>query len=194
MNKKCILLLSGGMDSVSLFYFLKKEGYEVFPVFFDYGQRHIKELDYAKKHVNPKVLAIPSASIKSSLVSENIDNSVPENTVVPLRNMVMLTHSAQYAVEVDVNEIFIGVNSGDFNTYLDCRSEFILSIEKCLFFCGYNISIKTPFINMTKSDIVSLMHQLGVKPDETWTCYSGGAEPCHKCSACESRMEALANA
>lgn len=213
--KKAVVLLSGGLDSTTALYLAKKEGFEVYAISFDYGQRHDKELECAKniaKKAGVKDYVVVKTNMNawggSALTDKNID--VPEGkeeskeipiTYVPARNMIFLSFAASYAEVVGAQDIFIGVSEVDYSGYVDCRKEFIDSMENtinlgtvCGAELGRKITIRTPFINMTKAEEIKLGMELGVDYSETWSCYKGEEEACGVCDSCKLRIAAFEKA
>ena len=213
--KKAVVLLSGGLDSTTALYLAKKEGFEVYAISFDYGQKHDKELECAKAIAEEAGVADyivvktnmntwgASALTDSSIgVPEgNIDSKEIPVTYVPARNMIFLSFAASYAEVVGAQDIFIGVSEVDYSGYVDCRQEFLDSMEKtinlgtvCGAEQGKKIKIRAPFINMTKAEEVKLGMELGVDYGKTWSCYNGGEEACGTCDSCKLRLAAFENA
>ena len=213
--KKAVVLLSGGLDSTPALYLAKKEGFEVYAISFDYGQKHDKELECAKAIAEEAGVADyivvktnmntwgGSALTDSSIeVPEgNIDSKEIPVTYVPARNMIFLSFAASYAEVVGAQDIFIGVSEVDYSGYVDCRQEFLDSMEKtinlgtvCGAEQGKKIKIRAPFINMTKAEEVKLGMELGVDYGKTWSCYNGGEEACGTCDSCKLRLAAFENA
>ncbi len=213
--KKAVVLLSGGLDSTTALYLAKKEGFEVYAISFDYGQKHDKELECAKIIAEEAGVADyivvktnmntwgGSALTDSSIeVPEgNIDSKEIPVTYVPARNMIFLSFAASYAEVVGAQDIFIGVSEVDYSGYVDCRQEFLDSMEKtinlgtvCGAEQGKKIKIRAPFINMTKAEEVKLGMELGVDYGKTWSCYNGGEEACGTCDSCKLRLAAFENA
>ena len=213
--KKAVVLLSGGLDSTTALYLAKKEGFEVYAISFDYGQKHDKELECAKAIAEEAGVADyivvktnmntwgGSALTDSSIeVPEgNIDSKEIPVTYVPARNMIFLSFAASYAEVVGAQDIFIGVSEVDYSGYVDCRQEFLDSMEKtinlgtvCGAEQGKKIKIRAPFINMTKAEEVKLGMELGVDYGKTWSCYNGGEEACGTCVSCKLRLAAFENA
>ncbi len=206
-HKKVVMILSGGMDSTTLLYKLLKEYDEVHALSFNYGQRHSKELDFAKA-VTTK-LSVPHTIINLSDVNSVMGGSsltrkeieVPDGhyaeesmkiTVVPNRNMIMLSVAVAAAVSLNSNDVFFGAHAGDHDIYPDCRSEFIEALSKATEIANYvPVQIHAPFIKMSKGEIAALGKELGVPYEQTWTCYKGGDKPCGKCGACTERIEAM---
>ena len=206
---KTIIILSGGMDSTTLLYKLLKEGKEVEALSFDYGQRHKKELDFAK--ITCEKLGVPHKRVNLSFLKELLYNSaltgdidIPEGhyedesmklTVVPNRNMIMASIAIGYAVNVNADEVALGVHAGDHAIYPDCRPEFVFALRKIAEIANFKpIEIYAPFLFIDKADIAILGKELGVDYSNTWTCYKGQAIPCGKCGACRERAEAFSKA
>jgi 7-cyano-7-deazaguanine synthase len=210
--KKAIVLLSGGLDSSVAIYLAKSEGFEVYALSFNYGQKHNKELECAKAIVEKVGAAghnIVTLQLNlwggSSLTDSKIEvedgdvtrTDIPQ-TYVPARNMVFLSVAASYAEAIGAQDIFIGVSEVDYSGYVDCREEFIRSMEQTInkgtvmgAELGKKISIHTPFINKTKAEEIKLGEQLGVDWSLTWSCYRGGEKPCGTCDSCLLRAKAF---
>lgn len=208
--EKAVVVLSGGMDSATALYKAIDEGFEVSAISFNYGQRHLKELDYAiqlceKVGVNHSIVDLTSITrlISNSALTGDIE--VPEGhyaqenmklTVVPNRNMIMYAIAVGYAINSEAGVVFVGVHAGDHPIYPDCRPEFIRALDLASylgnfgFFVG-NFQLVAPFINLTKADIVKLGNRLGVPYDLTWSCYKGGEKHCGKCGTCQERRESF---
>lgn len=209
MNK-VVVIYSGGMDSYTLLHWALAEGFEVHALSFNYGQRHRKELDYAKDvtvelglvHKVVDVTSINTLLQGSSLTSPEM--AVPEGhyaeesmkqTVVPNRNMVMLSLAIGYAVSVEADAVMFGAHAGDHAIYPDCRGEFISAIDALAQIANYRpIRVFAPFITKDKGDIAIMGKELGLDYSKSWTCYKGEAKPCGKCGACVERAEAMAKA
>jgi len=208
---KVVLILSGGLDSTTLLYQLKKGGYTVFCLSFDYGQRHRIELDCARwttrsleiNHIFLNLQSLQASGIfgKSALTTDILvpigyykDESMKQ-TVVPNRNMIMLSIAIAYAISIGASTVFYGAHAGDHTIYPDCRPEFVEKMNTVAAICDYSpIEIRTPFLNMTKGDIVKLGISLNVDYTHTWTCYNGGVRgvlSCGNCGSCQERLEAF---
>lgn len=208
---RAVVLLSGGLDSATCLSVALAEGYEAFPLSFDYGQRHKKELESAKNIV--KYLKIKEHKIVkvgnvggSALTDMEID--VPEYkgfpnipvTYVPARNMIFLSYAAGYAEVVGANAIFIGVNSIDYSGYPDCRPEFIEAFEKVMKVGTKNgvngkpVRILTPLINLSKAEIVKLACENNAPLHLTTSCYKGGEKACGVCDSCVLRLKGFREA
>ncbi|MCS7231627.1 MAG: 7-cyano-7-deazaguanine synthase QueC [Elusimicrobiota bacterium] len=209
-NKKCIVLLSGGLDSTTTLYYVLSKNYSPICLIFDYGQKHKKEIKFAKKIA--KNLGLEYYIIKfnlpwkgSSLLDKNQD--IPINrklnstkipsTYVPARNVIFLSYAISLAEVMKVKYIFYGANQVDFSGYPDCRKEFILSFQKMankatvLGNKGVKIEIKAPLLKYTKSEILKLAIKLKVPLELTWSCYRGKKRPCGVCDACRYRKKAF---
>jgi 7-cyano-7-deazaguanine synthase len=210
---KGIVIVSGGMDSVTLCYWLK----EKYPsatwhyLSFDYGQRHVKELAYATalaiklggQHdiVNLRYLGKLLSGTGSVLVDQN--SEVPEGhyaeesmriTVVPNRNSIMLSIAVGVAVAERAELVAAGMHAGDHFIYPDCRPEFVRLFNQAEHLANLGFwdgRITAPFVDMSKADIVRLGHELEVDYAETWSCYKGGHYHCGKCGTCVERIEAF---
>ncbi|MCX7922632.1 MAG: 7-cyano-7-deazaguanine synthase QueC [Clostridia bacterium] len=210
--KKAIVLFSGGIDSTTALYLAKSEGYEVYALSFEYGQRHDKEIECAKKVANAagvKEHIVIKTDIAawggSALTDTSID--IPEGdmeskdipvTYVPARNMIFLAYAASYAEAIGAQDIFIGVSEVDYSGYVDCRQEFITAMENavnmgtvCAVEHNKKIKIHAPFISMKKSDEIKLGMKLGVDYSDTWSCYNGGLNACGICDSCKLRLHAF---
>lgn len=204
---KTVLILSGGMDSTTLLFWLKFLGREVYALGIDYGQKHGKELEYAsriaKKTDTP--FEIASLSLLRNLLkgSSQTDDSVPvpdghyaedsmKKTVVPNRNMIMLAVASGYAISLGADKVAYAAHAGDHTIYPDCRPEFADALDKALGLCDWHhVSLERPFIGLTKSDIARMGNLLGVPFQDTWSCYKGGSVHCGKCGTCTERIEAF---
>ena len=200
--KKAVVLLSGGMDSAVTLFYARKKGYKTYCLIFDYGQRHKKEIGFAKRIariVNSEyfVLNITLPWKKSALLDKKI--LVPENrissfkkiplTYVPARNTIFISFALSFAEAIGAKTIFIGANARDFSGYPDCRpvyfKRFNELLEKAIKSKG--IKIKAPLLHKTKKEIVNMGQKLGVRFESTWSCYKGGRKPCGRCDACRLR-------
>ena len=208
MEKSIVLIHSGGLDSTVLLYDLIKHGYAVKCLSFNYGQRHSKELK-AAQHIC-EFNGIDHDLVDLSSITKLIDNSsqtgnieVPhghyadENmklTVVPNRNMIMLSIAVGHAINLGFKNVAYGAHSGDHDIYPDCRAAFIQAIRKAIRICDWHVvDIVTPYYNMDKGKVVERGIELGVPFEKTWTCYEGKDVPCGKCGSCVERNEAFAS-
>lgn len=211
LNKKVVAIVSGGMDSVTLAYMLADAGNDLIMLSFDYGQRHRKELQYAREAsivLGAQHSIIPMQFLKpflhgSALTDDSVD--VPEGhyeaptmalTVVPNRNAIMLSIATGIAVAEKAAFVATGVHAGDHAVYPDCRPGFIDLMNQTMQvategFHEPSFTIEAPFVHMTKASICSLGDSLHVPWDRTWSCYKGGLIHCGKCGTCVERREAF---
>ena len=206
---KLIQKLSGGMDSTTLLYFLKNNHKcEVKTLSVDYGQRHSKEIDYAKWHCEKLGVEHRVADLKpishllgNESVLMNKDIEVPDGhyeepimkqTVVPNRNMLMIACATSWAIAEHYEGVAYGAHAGDHTIYPDCRKEFADALDKAMRLCDFQkMELVSPFLDNTKSDIAKLGHELGIDFTKTWSCYKGLDKQCGKCATCIERREAF---
>ena len=217
MNKKAVILLSGGLDSTTCLAIAKNQGFKLYALTFNYGQRHDFELKSAQKIVdhyqikNHRVVNIDLAQFGGSALTDEID--VPKDrsesemtdiplTYVPARNTVFLSLALAWAETLNAFDIFIGVNALDYSGYPDCRPEYIAAFEKTANLAtkagisGASFKIHTPLINMKKSEIILSGLQLGVDYSLTSSCYDPLKDgvPCGHCDACILRLKGFQEA
>ncbi len=218
-NKKAIVLLSGGIDSATCCAIAKNEGYAVYALSFSYGQRHIHELNAAKKVADHfcvtehKTISIDLRTLggssltsdaavpKNRISDDNLEQKIP-NTYVPARNTIFLSYAIAWAEVLECTDIFIGVNAIDYSGYPDCRPEYIHAFENVANLAtkagieGNKISIHTPLINLTKSNIILNGISLGVDYSLTHSCYDPSTEglSCGSCDSCLIRKKGFADA
>lgn len=206
-----VVVLSGGMDSVTLALWCQSLEYDTTFISFNYGQRHKKELEFAAYWANKtgSVHHIVDLSGITGLMNNsaltNPDIEVPDGnydeasmkvTVVPNRNAVMISIATALAVNIGAETVMVGVHAGDHAVYPDCRPEFINSMDKAMYagnegLVPVNFSVHAPFIKMSKADICALGAQVGVDFSMTWSCYKGGHHQCSRCGTCSERIEAF---
>lgn len=218
MNKKAVILVSGGLDSATTLAIAKEQGYDCYAMSFNYGQRHQVELESAKK-VSTSLGAVAHKVVKlglddiggSALTDDSID--VPQNpgnevstdipvTYVPARNTVFLALALGWAEVLDAEAIFIGVNAVDYSGYPDCRPEYIEAFQAMANLAtkkgveGQLIKIETPLIHLTKAQIIQQGSRLGVDYVKTLSCYSPDHEgkACGLCDSCRLRQQGFAEA
>lgn len=216
--KKAIVLLSGGLDSATAINIAKSEGYEVYALSFKYGQRHLHELECAKKiaskvgvvehqiaEINLNVfggsaLTDAEISVPKGREIENMSEGIPV-TYVPARNTIFLSFALAYAEVIGCHDIFIGVNALDYSGYPDCRPEFIEAYQNMANLATKEgvegtskMTIHTPLIDLTKGQIVEWGLKLGVDYSMTNTCYDPSPEgkACGECDACILRLKGFA--
>lgn len=204
---KSIVVHSGGMDSTVLLYQLVQNGDEVKTISIDYGQRHKKEILHAKaiadsfgiEHQIADLTSITHLIAGSALTSPDIE--VPEGhyaednmkaTVVPNRNMILLSVATGWAISKKFDRIAYAAHSGDHAIYPDCRTEFADVLGQAIEMADWQkVSLYRPFVDITKADIAKLGFQLGVPFELTWSCYKGLDLHCGVCGTCVERREAF---
>lgn len=206
MTQKVVVIFSGGMDSFTVLNKAVREGYEVFALSFDYGQRHKKELDYAARvcaelRVHHKIVDISAINQLIGGSSLTSDIEVPEGhyeqesmkqTVVPNRNMILLSMAVGYAVSLEAGKVYYGAHSGDHAIYPDCRPEFVLKMNDVCAIANYEpVEIVCPYLDVSKIAILTDGLKMGLDYGKTWTCYNGREKACGKCGACQERLEAF---
>jgi 7-cyano-7-deazaguanine synthase len=206
MSEKVVVIYSGGMDSYTVLNKAIKSGFDVYALSFNYGQRHVKELEVAASvcadlNVHHKVVDISAINqlIGGSSLTDDIE--VPEghyeeesmkSTVVPNRNMILLSLAVGYAVSLKANKVFYGAHSGDHAIYPDCRPEFVEKMSDVCRIANYEeVEIVCPYLNSSKIEILTDGLKMGLDYSNTWTCYNGREKACGKCGACQERLEAF---
>lgn len=208
MKKNSVIIVSGGMDSITLLYDHKDE--IALGISFDYGSNHnAREIPFAKMHcerLGIKHITINLDFIHQYFKSSLLDgaDAIPEghyaddnmkSTVVPFRNGIMLSIAIGIAESNNLDQVFIANHGGDHTIYPDCRPEFIKAIDSAANAGTYNnVKVIAPYTQITKSDIARIGKKLGIDYTETWSCYKGGEIHCGKCGTCVERKEALAEA
>ncbi len=204
-NKKCVVILSGGLDSVTVTYLVKSQGYQIYPLTFKYGQIAVKETLAAQKiaeyiETNTKIIdltALRDIFQTSALVNRNIPITSEFTTpiIVPFRNAIFLSTAVAYAVTVGANKVFYGAHDSDVCFYPDCRREFYEAFEKAAKLgTDKNIAICAPYNGKKKVDIVKAAVALNVPLELTWSCYLDGEKHCGQCEACVERKKAFIEA
>ncbi|MCK5284966.1 MAG: 7-cyano-7-deazaguanine synthase QueC [Alphaproteobacteria bacterium] len=205
---KTLVVCSGGLDSVTLAYKIAKESNLTGLIAFNYGQRHKKELGFAKLcaealDVSYNVIDISNVGALLSGSALTDDIAVPDGhyeeksmkaTVVPNRNAIMMTIAYGVASARDMQAVAIAVHGGDHFIYPDCRPDFIKSFEQMQNYAldGMGkIKLSTPFLEMSKADIVNTGVLLDVPFIDTWSCYKGKENHCGRCGTCVERREAF---
>lgn len=206
--KNSVIIVSGGMDSITLLYDHKDE--IALGISFDYGSNHnAREIPFAKMHCER--LGIKHITINLDFMHQYFKSSlldgaeaIPEghyaddnmkSTVVPFRNGIMLSIAIGIAESNNLDQVFIANHGGDHTIYPDCRPEFINAIDAAATAGAYNnVKVVAPYTKITKSDIARIGKKLGIDYTETWSCYKGGEVHCGKCGTCVERKEALAEA
>ncbi len=219
MTKPAVVLLSGGLDSATVCAIARQQGFDLFALSVDYGQRHRFELESArrvaeafgaKRHV---VEQVDLSAFGGSALTADID--VPKQrtdaqiaagipiTYVPARNTVFLALALAFAETVEAADIFIGVNAVDYSGYPDCRGEYIQAFERLANLAtkagvegSLRFSIHTPLLEWTKAEIIRRGVELGVDYRLTCSCYDPDEQgvACGQCDACQLRRKGFAEA
>ncbi|MBD3246656.1 MAG: 7-cyano-7-deazaguanine synthase QueC [Candidatus Omnitrophica bacterium] len=205
-GKKSVVLLSGGIDSVTTLYMAKKYGFRVRALLFDYRQRHKKELSCAARicrliRIPYEVIRIALPWAGSSLTKRSVpvprDRDLKEkripSTYVPGRNVIFLSYAFSYAESIGAKTVFLGAHVQDYSGYPDCRPEFLRAFQQAanLGLSRRGIEIVAPLLDKSKKEIIKLGMRLGVPYEHTWSCYQGGEVPCGRCDSCRYRVRAF---
>jgi 7-cyano-7-deazaguanine synthase len=214
---KAIVLLSGGLDSATCLLIARDEGYDIYALSFDYGQKHALELQRARTLAGrygareQRVIRIDFPAAGASALTDP-SRPVPKDslgreaipaTYVPARNMLFLAHAVAWGEALGVGDIFIGVNALDYSGYPDCRPEFLESFEatanlatKAGSQASLRFRIRAPLLRMTKAQIVSKAASLGLDFASTSSCYdpSEAGRPCGRCDSCLLRAKGFSEA
>lgn len=210
MDKRAIILLSGGLDSATCFAIAQEQGYTLFPITFYYNQRHSREVENAKKIVeyygvteHHKIVDVSflgelgSSSLtdrKISVRQTGVEEDIP-TTYVPARNLIFLSMATAYAEVKEAVAIFTGVSAVDYSGYPDCRPEFIRSLTETIILgtklgaAGSKMNIQTPLIHLSKRETIQKGIKLGVPYALTTSCYLGEEEACGECDSCVLRLK-----
>ena len=215
MREKAVILLSGGLDSCTCMAVAHAAGYELYPISFDYHQRHDRELECAKRiaaHYHAAEHLIIETNMDAVGGSALTDDAiaVPEGdaerteipvTYVPARNLIFLSYALGYAERVEAAHLYIGVNSVDYSGYPDGRPEVSAAFQGAADAAtaaaterGRRIVVETPLQHLSKGEIVKLGTKLGAPYELTTSCYRGGAEACGVCDSCILRLRGFAEA
>ena len=219
MKNKAVVLLSGGLDSTTTLAIAKNQGFEVYALSFDYGQRHRVELERAQiiaqklETADHKIMTVDLRQFGGSAITDSID--VPTNrdeeemsseipiTYVPARNTIFLSFCLAYAEVKEAGNIFLGVNAVDYSGYPDCRPEFITAFEilanlatKAGVEGKEKLKVHTPLIQLTKADIIRRGIELGVDYSLTLSCYNPreAGTACGVCDSCLLRLKGFSEA
>jgi 7-cyano-7-deazaguanine synthase len=217
MIKKAVCLISGGLDSAVSAYIAKNEGYNIYGLTLNYGQRHSREIESAKeivkslkakKHIllDLELSKFKGSSLTDSNINIEINKKIKDigkkipSTYVPARNTIFLSIALAFAESINSNSIFIGATSTDYSGYPDCRPEFFDAFQKMADIAtkksieGERIQIKTPLLYLSKKDIILKGTELNVPFEKTWSCYKGHKFACGKCDSCLLRLRGFKEA
>ena len=216
MQKKAVILYSGGLDSTTCLAIARDEGYDPYALSFSYGQRHRQELEVARQNARPMgaldhlLVEFDLRKMGGSALTSDI--AVPKEgvevdeipvTYVPARNTIFLSFALGWAETLGAFDIFIGVNALDYSGYPDCRPEFIAAFEAMANLAtkaGVEgsgvVKIRTPLISLTKADIIRKGLSLGVDYGRTHSCYDPAEDgaACGLCDSCRLRLKGFAEA
>lgn len=204
-----VAIVSGGLDSVTLLHWMVKVR-QMKPVVitYKYGQRHEREIEYARyhadllglKHVVLDMTALSTVFSSSALVTRSLDvpsaqaihNDPQPATYVPNRNMTFISLAAAYAESVGRREVYFGAQRADMNDYWDMTEDFLEAMNTVLRLSRRrHIVVDAPFIKYTKADLIEMGNALGVDFAKTWSCYLGGEIACGECPSCAERLHAF---
>ncbi len=217
-GKKAVVLVSGGLDSATTLAIARSQGFEIYAITFDYGQRHRFELDAARRVCDSQgvaelvVFKMDTSIFRGSALTNDIP--VPHNrnesqmsegipvTYVPARNTIFLAVGLGLAESVGANDLFIGVNAVDYSGYPDCRPEFIRAFEAMANLAtkagveGSRLTVHTPLIQLTKAEIIRKGLSLSVDYSLTHSCYDplSDGTSCGECDSCQLRLKGFREA
>ncbi len=208
---KAVVLLSGGLDSATAAAIAKADGYEIYAISFDYGQRHARELESARAVAKSLgaaghlVVRFDLRGIGGSALTDEIEVPLDRETdemaaeipvtYVPARNTIFLSFALGYAESLGAFDIFLGVSAVDYSGYPDCRPEFLASFEQTANLATKagvegkgRFRIHAPLVDLSKAETIRRGLELGVDYSLTWSCYLGGKRPCGRCDSCKLRL------
>lgn len=216
--KKAVVVLSGGLDSTTCMGIAREAGYVIHALTFDYGQRHSREIEQAKKiarhfevanhrivkmdflsQIGGSALTDHSIEVPTESGTHEESGEIP-STYVPARNLIFLSLATAYAEVVGAEVIYIGVSAVDYSGYPDCRPEFIASMSETIRLAtksgvtGTNLRIEAPLSHLSKKETVQLGLRLGVPYELSTSCYQGEEEACGVCDSCRLRLQGFAEA
>lgn len=207
MKPKVVVLVSGGLDSVTTLYHCRKQYQIVSGLSFDYGAKHNrKELPFASFHC--RLLKIPHHTINLGFIGTLFESAllkggkqIPDGhyesrsmkqTVVPFRNGIFIAVAGGFAESLKADGVVLAAHAGDHAIYPDCRVDFLKAMSSALRLGTYKrIQIFAPFAKHRKKEIVLRGHALGVDFSKTWSCYKGKSQHCGTCGTCTERREAF---
>ena len=216
--KKAVVMLSGGLDSTVCMSVAGREGYEIFPITYAYGQRHSREVAQAGKvagfygcgrhlvvdtgffrAIGQSALTAGEIDVPQDRSAEEMEKDIPV-TYVPFRNAVFLSMAVGYAESIGAEKVYAGVNALDYSGYPDCRPQFIQAFQEAVSLGtaaadrGMAIKIETPLISLTKAEIIALGVQNKAPLHLTTSCYQGRGKACGWCDSCLLRLKGFREA
>ena len=216
-KKQAVVLLSGGLDSATALYYVKRQGFVCRCLIFDYGQRHHREIEAAKRIARAARCSwdmvrfalpwkgsslldrgrkLPVAALSGG---RRVSGEIPD-TYVPGRNIIFLSFALSFAESIGADILCIGAHAQDYSGYPDCRPEFYRAFSKVILTgtkAGVEkkgIKVTTPLLNKSKAQIIRMGKELGVPFGLTWSCYRGGKKPCGVCESCYFRKKGFQEA
>jgi len=207
-DRTTVVIYSGGMDSYTVLHRALREGCDVHALSFDYGQRHARELEVAERVC--RELGVPHQVVDIRAIHGLIDNSaltdagraLPEGdyaeenltaTVVPNRNMILLSLAIAKAVNIGAGRVDYGAHGGDHVLYPDCRPEFVEAMNAVAGIANFDpVEIHAPYLRASKAEILADGLAMGLDYGQTWTCYRGEELACGRCGSCRERLAAFA--
>ncbi len=222
-HRHAVVLFSGGLDSTTLLWIARSQGFDVTALLFRYGQRHAVEVEHAValagalgvdyriqdldlRAIGGSALTSDEVAVPKDRPEEEIGASVIPATYVPARNTIFLSFALAWAEVLGAADVFIGVNALDYSGYPDCRPEYIEAFERVARLAtrtgtegGVSLRIRTPLIDKSKAEIIRWGLQLGVDYSSTWSCYApvfrGGIPlACGRCDSCFLRKKGFRDA
>lgn len=215
MNKRAVVLFSGGLDSTTCLAIAKSEGFDCYALSFNFGQNHVVELESAKKIANKigvvehKILTLgldeiggSSLTDKNRIIPDYTGDAQIPSTYVPARNTIFLSVALGWAEVLNAFDIFIGANDVDYSGYPDCRPEYLSAFEKMANLAtkagieGKQFTIRAPLLKLAKEKIILKGIELGIDYAMTVSCYRADREgrACGKCDSCTYRKKGFTDA
>lgn len=218
-DKDAVVLLSGGIDSATAAAIAKQQGFQLHALSFDYGQRHIRELDSAKRvaaflgAASHRLIKIDLRAIGGSALTDQIP--VPKDrsaaaiaqgipvTYVPARNTIFLSFALALAERINAADIFFGANQLDYSGYPDCREAYIHAFEQMANLATKagvegksRLTVRAPLLRLSKAEIIKKGRELGVDYGLTWSCYdpTSDGQACGRCDSCQLRLKGFEQA
>jgi len=207
VKMKTVAVFSGGLDSTTLVYHLLDANHEVKALTVDYGQRHSREIEAARRicevvGIQQHVVDLSGLAAcfgHNALTDDSIgvphgeyQEATMQDTTVPNRNMILLSVAIGWAVAIKFDSVAFGAHTGEYTPYPDCRPEFASAMNDAARVCDWDpIEVLSPFVEWNKAGIVRRGTELDVPFELTWSCYEGGKLHCGKCSTCLDRKQAF---